>query len=65
MRRYIHGPIRSMDEDQTLLWRLFHTHWLKRLLHLDPDAHSASQVLLPACATVEIISGAPSDQSGA
>jgi hypothetical protein len=57
MRRFIHGPIQSMDEDRTFLWRLFHTHWLKRLIHLDPEAHSAADVLLPACAIVEIISG--------
>jgi hypothetical protein len=61
MRRFIHGPIQSMDEDRSFLWRLFHTHWFKRLVHLDSEAHAAAHVLLPVCATVEIISSAPND----
>jgi hypothetical protein len=65
MRRLIHGPIQSMDEDRTFLWRLFHTRWLKRLVRLDPAAPAAADAFVPACATVELISGAPLHPSDA
>jgi hypothetical protein len=50
----IYGPIQSMDEDRTLLWRLFHTGWIGRLVH----SEARPQFVPPACATVQLIPAA-------
>jgi hypothetical protein len=57
VRRMIYGPIQSMDEDRTLLWRLFHTGWIGRLVHVEARSQFA-----PPSATVQLI---PSASRGA